>query len=245
MFDHADAIVSLTANARAELERRGGSAWAAKTEVIPCCVDLAHFDPREGEFRARGRALLGIDDDVPLLLFLGSLGGAYPLAPVAEFFRCWAEGRDDARILFVTRHSPDDVLRNSAIAPLQDRVIVRAAERGEIPQLIAAADAAVSFILPGFCAIASSPTKVGEILAMGVPIAANAGVGDMASMLVDPNASVLLPDLSDASVHHAASIMRSIGSGSRAARALAKRWYSLERGVELYGRIYDSLRASS
>lgn len=241
LFETSDVVVSLTEAARDELGRRGGAAWAAKTTVIPCCVDLAHFDPRDGIARARGRALLGLNDDVPVLLYLGSVGGAYPLPPVLRFFKSWADGRSDAKLLFITRDEQASIKEHADAARMSDRLIVRASERSEVPDLVAAADAGVSFILPSFCAVASSPTKVGEMLAMGLPVAANAGVGDIALIMKDPAAGVLLGDLSDAAVDEAGPRMRRRTSEMLDARGVANAWFSLDRGIDIYDSIYRSL----
>jgi len=241
LFQKADAVVSLTDAGRQELQRRGGIQWAQKTTVIRCCADLKHFDPRNGCARQEGRALLGINDRVPVLLFLGSLGGAYPLVPVVQFFRRWAHGNPDAQLLFVTPHPRSELLRHAAVSTIANQVIVRSAARNEVPILIAAADAAVSFVLPSFCAVASSPTKVGEILSMGVPLAVNAGVGDIARMFETSAEVVLLPDLEQSAVDHAAAEMRTLRANPTAIRRLAERLYSLDVGIEKYDRIYLSL----
>ena len=244
-FASADAIVSLTQAARSELTRRGGEKWAEKTRVIPCCVDLAHFNPGRAQMRAEGRALLNLDDDAPVLLYLGSLGGAYPLAPVLRFFRSWADGRREARLLFVTRHLETEIRGHPDAAELGEQIIIRAAERKQVPLLVATADAGLSFILPSFCAIASSPTKVGEMLAMGVPVAANAGVGDMALIMREPAAGLLLADLSDAAVDAGASAMRVLKTEASATRAIAERSFALDGGIDAYDSIYRSLPSRS
>ena len=240
-YANADAVVSLTNAAKDELGRRGGADWAAKTAVIPCCADLDHFHPRGGAARVEGRTMLDLSSDTPVLLFLGSLGGAYPLDPVFRFFRHWSEGRDDARLLFVTRHPAAEIVAHPAAAGLEAQIIVRAGERADMPALVAAADAGLSFILPSFCAIASSPTKVGEMLAMGVPVAANAGVGDMTPIMREPGAGVLLPDFEPASVEQAADAMRCLPCDPIAARAVAQGWFALDSGVSTYDRLYRDL----
>lgn len=237
-FDDADTIVSLTEAARAELTHRGGKAWADKTRVIRCCVDLALFDPHGRRKRTEGRRLLGLADTAPVLLYLGSLGGAYPLAPVLRFFRTWAEGRCDARLLFVTRHQEAELRAHPDAGGLGERIIVRAAERSEVPVLVAAADIGVSFILPSFCAVASSPTKVGEMLAMGLPVAANDGIGDIALIMEEPSAGVLLPDLGNPAVDAAALAMRDFVPGGGATRQIAERWFALDDGIDEYDAIY-------
>lgn len=243
-FASADAVVSLTHAARDELGRRDGEGWSAKTKVIPCCVDLDLFDPKGGGARTAGRALLGLDEGVPLLLFLGSLGGAYPLDPVFRFFRHWSAGREGARLLFVTRHAANEIFAHPCAAEIADQLIVRPGERAEVPLLVAAADTGLSFILPSFCAIASSPTKVGEMLAMGIPIAANAGVGDMARILAEPGAGVLLPDLSDQAIAKSAQLIWQCTSRAQP-RAAAQKWFALDSAVATYDEIYRRLAVAT
>lgn len=240
LFVSSDAVVSLTEAARKELARRGGTSWAEKTRVIPCCVDLDHFDPLAGAARITGRASLGLNSDAPVLLYLGSIGGAYPLGPVLRFFRSWAGGDRDARLLFVTRDQSGPILDHPDAQGLRDQIIFQAGERSEIPSLVAAADVGVSFILPSFCAIASSPTKMGEMLAMGLPVAANDQVGDVGLIMKEPDAGVLLSDLSDAAVEAAASKMRSHRGRTGAARRVAEGWFALDRGVGIYDSLYRS-----
>ena len=61
-------------------------------------------------------------------------------------------------------------------------MVVISATRAEVPLYIKSSNLSLSFIIPTYSKIASSPTKVGETLAMGIPIIANAGVGDMADL---------------------------------------------------------------
>lgn len=241
MFDQADAVVSLTHAARRLLGKRGGDAWDTKISVIPCCADLAHFNPGHGVLRNAGRAMLGLGEEAPVALFLGSLGGAYPLEPVARFFTAWSRGQDEARLLVVTRHPESEVRSEPAFAGLGSKLIVRAGEREEMPALIGAADVGLSFILPSSCAVASSPTKVGEMLAMGVPVVANAGVGDIAEIIADENAGYLVEDLCEANVERAARAFSHATGDCSQRRAVAERWFSIEQGVAAYDALYRRL----
>lgn len=243
MFQGADSVVSLTHAARDELGRRGSDNWASKTSVIPCCADLSQFNSRGGAARLEGRELLGIDESAPVALFVGSLGGAYPLEPVGRFFRRWSGDRRDARLLMITRHPEAEVRAHPALAGLGRQLIVRAGERAAMPALIAVADVGLSFILPSNCALASSPTKVGEMLAMGIPIVANSGVGDIEQVMGEPGAGLLIPDLSDPNVDAAANAMWEHKADPPAARAAAEVWFSLDQGVVTYDQLYLKLAA--
>jgi glycosyltransferase involved in cell wall biosynthesis len=238
-FREADAIVSLTNAALPRIAALGGA--EERVTVIPCCVDLGHFDPQGGKRRRDGRAMLGLADDTPLMLYVGSVGGAYPLAPVTELFRSWSAGREQARLLFVTRHEPGAILADPAVAPIASQVIVRAASRAEVPALVAAGDCGVSFILPSPCAVATSPTKIGEMLAMGLPVIANDGVGDSAAILEGSGAGVVLSGSSEPEIRRCAEAAQYLPTSRSAPRDLADKWFSLERGIERYDAIYGGL----
>ena len=103
-----------------------------------------------------------------------------------------------ARFLFVSGHPRDEIERLAREHGVdRSEVVIVAAKREEVPALIAAADIGVSFILATFSAKASCPTKFGEMLAMGVPVIANAGVGDMAEIIRDTGAGAVVEDYDD------------------------------------------------
>ena len=47
---------------------------------------------------------------------------------------------------------------------------------GEVPRYLKAADVAISFIKPCYSKQSSSPTKIAEYLASGLPVVCNAGL---------------------------------------------------------------------
>ncbi|MFL6727015.1 MAG: glycosyltransferase family 4 protein [Sphingomicrobium sp.] len=242
-FRDADAIVSLTDSARREIE-----SWpdlrrpSAPISVIPCCVDLQLFDPAGGKARAAGRRRLGLADDQPVLLYVGSLGPGYVIDAMFGLFRAFRAARSGGRYLFVSNHSRAEVLelaRPYSIDP--DEIITIAARREEMPALIAAGDIGVSIIEPTFAAKASCPTKVAEMLAMGVPVIANSGVGDMAELIGESGAGVVLERFDDESLAAAFRKIEGSGISREQVRAIACRCLALEAGVERYDAIYRSI----
>ncbi|MGH6658568.1 MAG: glycosyltransferase, partial [Sphingomicrobium sp.] len=96
----ADGIVCLTGAARHRLTGlAGGSEIAAPVAVIPCCVDLALFDPAGGSARKSGRAALGLGTSVPVMLYLGTINGAYLFDDIFAAFRAYRTLRPGARFL--------------------------------------------------------------------------------------------------------------------------------------------------
>jgi glycosyltransferase involved in cell wall biosynthesis len=244
-FREADAIVSLTDNARREVE-----SWpadrrpAAALTVIPCCVDLGLFAERSAEQRAATRRQLGIDKNAPVLLYVGSVGGAYLMTEMLRLFRVYREMRPGARFLFVSGHPRKEIERlatEEGVEPAE--LVVISAKRDEVPALIGAADIGVSFILATYSAKASCPTKFGEMLAMDVPVIANAGVGDIAEIIRETGAGAVVYDYDRASLSTAIAQAETAARDPASIRAAAMRYFALESGVDGYDAIYRAIGA--
>jgi glycosyltransferase involved in cell wall biosynthesis len=166
-------------------------------------------------------------------------------AEMARFFAV-ARAQDARLFLEVLTPSPADALRKalaSAGVPA-DAFAVRRVPPAEVPAVLAAADAGLSFIKPCFSKRSSSPTKVGEYLAAGLPVVSTAGIGDCDRMLADGR-GVLLPTLDDAGYERAArELVARIDDPETAkrCRAFAESELSLERsGAPRYAAVYDRL----
>ena len=239
----ADHVISLTGAAKREMT--GRAALSSRDEaisVIPCCVDLDHFGLPAGTGRGAAREALGLDPERPVLAYLGSLGGNYLLDEMLDLFLAYRERRPGAAFLFVTRDDPAMIRRSAeakGIAP--GDVLVRAALREEVPVFLAAADLGVAFKQPSFSALACSPTKLGEMLAVGLPVIANSGVGDVAAVLEERGMGALVERFDRASLLAAVDTALSDPLRPEEIRRHAERWFSLEDGVGRYDGVYRSL----
>ena len=239
LFGAADAIVSLTHNARREIEdwppdRRP----TAPITVIPCCVDLTLFNDRKG--RAAIRKKLGIAPKASVLLYVGSVGGAYLMDEMFALFRAYRKLRPGARFLFVSGHPREEIQRLAyGIDPIE--LVVASAKRDEVPALIAAADLGVSFILATYSAKASCPTKFGEMLAMGIPVIANPGVGDIADIVRETGAGAIVGRYDEASLTKAIIRAEAAAKDPALVRAAAERYFALETGIDRYDAIYREI----
>lgn len=240
-FRDADAIVSLTKSAKREVE-----GWPAERRpsapitVIPCCVDLKLF--AKAKARAATRKRLGIDAQAPVMLYVGSIGGAYLMTEMLELFRVYRQKRPGARFLFVSGHPREEIERLAARQDVTaEELVVVSAKRDEVPSLIAAADLGVSFILATYSAKASCPTKFGEMLAMGVPVIANAGVGDIAEILRETDAGAVVEQYDKTSLTTAIAQAEAAAKDPASIRTAASRYFALEGGVERYDAIYHTI----
>jgi glycosyltransferase involved in cell wall biosynthesis len=228
----ADAVILLTENARQEVLRWNLNLFL---HVIPCCVDLDHFDPaRTPPLQQEAlRKELGVKPGEFVLLYLGSLGTWYAVKEMLDFFTQVKKIRQEARFLLVTSDLPD--VRHYRYAT---DIILRESSRGRVPLFISLADAAVIFIKPVFSKKGSSATKMAEVLAMGIPVVTNSGWGDIDLF------QHTLPGLITVSTpedYPKAMTMLLQMSDHRKIREGASARFSLVQGVALYNAVYQDL----
>ena len=121
-------------------------------------------------------------------------------------------------------------------------LLVRAVRPEEVPEYLLAGDVGLSFIKPCFSKISSSPTKIGEYLAAGLPIVSTAGIGDVDELLDANRAGWLLRGFDDTAYDDALSgIEGLLADGGLRSRLhqVAKQNLDLQSvGGPLYRRLY-------
>jgi glycosyltransferase involved in cell wall biosynthesis len=233
----ADQVVSLTEEGkRVLLEHK---ALRAPVSVIPCCVDFDAFPPVDASDRADARRRLGIRADAKVAAYLGSVGSWYMAREMFDFFRVQTERDANAIFLIITREpaAPIVALAEERGVP-SDRLIVRSASRAEVPKLVAAADFGLFFIKPVFSKKASSPTKMGEFLALELPIVTNGDVGDVARIVGETGAGILVRGFDDESYRRALDALERLEPEMSRWREAARHWFDLQTGVERYDAVY-------
>jgi glycosyltransferase involved in cell wall biosynthesis len=236
----ADRVVTLTAAAARHLAAEYPDPKvppATKYTVIPCCADFDLFRPLDG---AETRARLGIAPDATVLIYLGSIGAVYLVPEMMAVFAELSRLREGAVFLLVCNNGRDEVeaAADAAGVPRKSLRIVQAA-REEIPGLIAAANLSVAFKRADLSNLGCSPTKLGETLACGVPVIANAGVGDLDEFLSpDVNGSVVLPEFTPATIR--AGLEQVLNGPLTPAKIRASALaLSLRSGVDAFASIYE------
>ena len=235
----ADHIVSLTDAGRKILERQ---AWTAPISVIPCCADFDHFRIAPPAERQAARDALGIAADTRVLVYLGSFGSWYMRDEMLDFFAAWRRRHADARFLVVTQDPEESVLAaaRSRGLPAQS-LVVRAATREQVPNLLNVADIGLFFIRPVPSKQASSPTKMAELMAVGLPILTNEGVGDVAAIIEETGCGVAIADFDEAAYAAAAERIEAIDCSPDRIRASGLAWFDVAEGIARYDAIYRSL----
>jgi glycosyltransferase involved in cell wall biosynthesis len=114
-----------------------------------------------------------------------------------------------------------------------------------LAHLASSCDAAVSFIRPCGSKLASSPTKIPEYLAAGLPVVANSGIGDMDELIATEKVGVTIADFGDeslrAGVDRLVELLRDEDVRSRC-RHTAEKYFDLEKvGWLHYRGMYQQL----
>lgn len=233
-------IVSLTEAAKVQLlSRPECEGRTSHISVIPCCVDFDHF-PMAEQLRSDARTRLGIEPATRVLGYLGSLGGNYLLKEMLEFFKIYSRHYPSAKFLLVTLEEPKNIRAAAQDCKIDlSRIVISAATREQVPATIAAIDAGIAFKRSSFSALACSPTKLGEMLGMGIPVIANCGVGDVEKVIDETGGGIIVRAFDDQSydsaIHHLEALNPQPMATSQSARAL----FGLERGVLAYHSIYS------
>ncbi|NJL14242.1 MAG: glycosyltransferase family 4 protein [Microscillaceae bacterium] len=115
---------------------------------------------------------------------------------------------------------------------------IQAAERAEVPGWLAQSEAAIFFIKPVFSKKASSATKMGEILAMGLPVITNV-IGDHRHLFAQYELGILLEEMTEVVFDQALQQWDRLAHiDPDALRTAAKAYFSLEKGVAAYKEVY-------
>jgi glycosyltransferase involved in cell wall biosynthesis len=124
----------------------------------------------------------------------------------------------------------------------EEDFLVRRVAPADIPRYLKAADLAVSFIKPCFSKLSSSPTKLAEYLAAGLPVICNAGVGDVDALVEGERVGVVVRELSRAAYRAAlaeAEALRREPDAAARCRDAARRHFDLAGvGGLRYQRLY-------
>jgi len=236
----ADHIVSLTeAGRNVLLARSDRPPDGPPIVVIPCCVDFDTFPIIDDKRRAEARALLGIAPERRVVAYLGSIGTWYMLGEMLDFFRAQLARDPQALFLLVTRDNQDEILAAAAQRGIDpSTLLIRPALRPQVPVFLAAADYGLFFIKPVFSKIASCPTKLGELLALGLPVVTNTGVGDVDRAVGEICAGVLISQFDDEAYRQALDRLATFTANRGSLRDGARRWFDLDQGIQRYDAIY-------
>ena len=214
-------------------------------DVIPCCADMDLFDPQKitQPLLEQLKKELGIKDDDIIVSYLGSIGGIYMTEEMIRFCKLLNECIPKTKFLFISPSLHEAIVAAAEKYNLSaDKLVVKFAKRHQVPLLLSLSSYAVFFMKPCYSKMATSPTKHGEIMAMGIPVITNSGVGDVAEIVEKYHSGYIIHDFTDKSFKEVVQkILQSNSFDKAAIRNGGKDYYALETAVERYKNVYQKI----
>ena len=240
-----DGIVCLTYAAEKIIRQLPEYKSSIPLLVIPCSADMDLFDPSTitAVEKQQLQNELNIGEKEFIISYLGSIGGWYMTSEMLRFCKHLSDKIPQAKFLFISPHLHDVVASEAAKYGLPaDKLIVKNGRRAEVPALLSLSNFSIFFIKPCYSKLSSSPTKHGEIMAMGIPVITNSGVGDVKEIVHKYHGGYVLDDFTDEAFDAVVdSILGSKKFNADEIRSGAIEFYSLEKAVEKYTAIYRQI----
>ncbi len=240
-LQHADAVISLTHAAKKEmLTWNIPQLTEQKITVIPCAADFNHFNPEKipAQQKTSVKKQLNIPEDTFILTYLGSIGTWYMLDEMLDFFHTVKQKIPNSIFLFITPDDKNLILRKASQKHISENSLrIVSAARSDVPKLLSVSNLGVFFIQPLVSKTASSPVKMGEFLAMNIPVITN-HIGDNFSVLKNVGLHTCIDEFSVESYQRA---FQNIQISPPNLRQKAESYFSLLNGIKKYHEIYRTL----
>lgn len=228
----ASAVVSLTSAAVTYLKK----AYPRELErqhiaVIPTCADLERFTHSPKDRSSRVIGCLGT-----------VLSGWFKLDWLSAFLTAATSRDADLRFVMTTRDDPNEIRDRLAVADATNgRIDIAPCPSELVHDAIQGQMASVMFFTQGLSKLGSSPTRMGEVLGCGIPVVANAGVGDVEQIIRKYRVGVLVtgpsPQEMNAAWDELQDLLKEPGLAQRCRNA-AEAVFSLESGADAYASLY-------
>ena len=235
----SDYTISLTENGKKEI-----LSWnltnQSKIKVIPCCTDESLFQKKNIQ---NVRSELGFNKDDFIISYVGSIGTWYMLDEMLDFFKCLKMKKPTAKFFFITKDNPQLILEKVKSKKIDICAIkIQPSSREMMPSHIGVSNFSIFFILPVFSKKASSPTKMGEIMNLGIPIICNSGVGDVDEIMEKSMPELLVKEFSNNEYERVIDLItNNYKPNYKSIIETSNSYYSLEKGVEKYKEVYKEV----
>jgi glycosyltransferase involved in cell wall biosynthesis len=246
LYRASDGFVLLTESAKEALFPRGTG--AKPVEIIPCCVGKERFANALRTDRETTRAELGLAGRT-VFVYIGALGGYYLTRETADLLAV-ARRRDPSTYALMLTATESPTIAEELVQRgfTKDDFRVAKIDPGEIPRHLRAADVALLIMLPSFARRSTSPTKLAEYFAAGLPVIVTAGIGDVDAHVAECRGGVLLRSFDDAAYNEVLDAIEELRRDPCLAsrcQAEARLRYDLgDVGGKRYLRLYDAILRS-
>ena len=238
-LQYSDYTISLTETGKKEI-----LSWnlpnQSKIKVIPCCTDEKLFQKKNIQ---NVRSELGFNKEDFIISYVGSIGTWYMLDEMLDFFKCLQIKKPKAKFFFITKDDPQLILEKAKSKKIEiSSIKIKPSSREMMPSNIGVSNFSIFFILPVFSKKASSPTKMGEIMNLGIPIICNSGVGDVDEIMEKSMPELLVKEFSNKEYERVIDLIaNNYKPNQKTIIETSHSYYSLKKGVEKYKEVYKSI----
>lgn len=243
LIGNADAIISLTEAGKREIE-----SWKSYNKapimVIPCSADFSLFKLLNKVEKDTLRKDFGYNNNDIVISYLGSLGTWYMLEEMLEFFNTIYQRNKNFKFLFITQDDENIIYSKLSIYNIPKSVInVVQAKREEVQMYLNISNINLFFITQKYSKIASSPTKLGEVYAVGLPVICNDQVGDVKEIVNDVvNGGVVISEFNTMiynSIYNKIETLLELEPEEIRQKALP--YYDINNAIKKYLEVYQQL----
>jgi glycosyltransferase involved in cell wall biosynthesis len=237
---NADAIISLTYSAIAELEKKFPSCFIEKkVTVIPCCTNTNLFS---NEKLVQIPELAGIKRTDHVVIYTGSIGTWYFTKELIDCILVWKKHIPNIKLLIVTKDLIELDLILQQYSKEENSIITKvSASYKEVPAYLSVAKASMFFIKPSYSKIASSPTKMAECWAMNLPIITNSGIGDNDLYFNNHKGGILINDFTIEEYEKSCINYLNLSCQNLNYRQIALTYFDNQTAILKYTAVYNSL----
>lgn len=242
-LSESDAIVSLTNNGKAEMLGWGiNHLTNQKISVIPCVADYNHFKITNNSAKQKVRNSYNLTPTTKVISYIGSLGTWYLADEMMAFYKQFKLKNPDSVFLILTPEPPEIIYELAYKHSLEkSNFIIKFSSREKLPQLASISDVSIFFIKNAYSKKSSSPTKMGELLAMGIPLICNS-IGDVKEIIKETNTGICIEELNTKSYLDVIDQLDELYIKSPdEIRENSKQYYLLENGLKSYLNIYKTI----
>jgi glycosyltransferase involved in cell wall biosynthesis len=252
LLKKSDGYVVLTEKAREILfpqsAKTGFDKFGRPVEVIPCCIDPKRFAYAKEIDRETIRQKMNLVGKC-VFVYVGSFGGWYLTDDMARFFAQAHRQNPNAFTMILTQSNAEMVKQKLTAQGISENdFLIKKVSPAEVPKYLKAADVAVSFIKACYSKQSSSPTKIAEYLASGLPIISNSGVGDLDALIEGEKVGIILKGFTEKDYAEALAkidIFLTDANSSEHCRRIAHQKFDIEQVAgKNYRRLYQRLLTS-
>ena len=151
--------------------------------------------------------------------------------------------KENAKFLIITASAPEIVWKVAEKLNIpKDSIRVTRSERNKVPLHLSLSQFSLVFYKDNFSRKACSPTKIGELLGLGVPFICSPNIGDTSIIAKATNSGVTITDYSEDAYDKAIDeIIPLTRQDKSTIREGAFKYFNLDDGISEYSHVYNKL----